>query len=84
MKSENPLLTQYLNHNNLLPQGKSNTQSSKNVPNMSQEEHLMMQSVEKCNETTPTDIEKKYVYEIYEKIAPHFSSTRYKPWPKIE
>ena len=32
----------------------------------------------------PTDIEKKYVYDIYEKIAPHFSSTRYKPWPKIE
>jgi ubiquinone/menaquinone biosynthesis C-methylase UbiE len=29
-------------------------------------------------------VEKKYVYEIYEKIAPHFSSTRYKPWPKIE
>lgn len=31
-----------------------------------------------------TDVEKKYVYEIYEKIAPHFSHTRYKPWPKIE
>lgn len=29
-------------------------------------------------------MERKYVYEIYEKIAPHFSSTRYKPWPKIE
>lgn len=32
----------------------------------------------------PTDIEKKYVYEIYDKIASHFSSTRYKPWPKIK
>ena len=31
-----------------------------------------------------TDMEKKHVYEVYEKIAPHFSNTRYKPWPKIE
>ena len=26
----------------------------------------------------------KHVYEVYDKIAPHFSHTRYKPWPKIE
>ncbi len=32
---------------------------------------------------TPTDIEKKHVYDVYEKIAPHFSHTRYKPWPKV-
>lgn len=32
---------------------------------------------------TPTDMEKKHVYEVYDKIAPHFSNTRYKPWPKI-
>jgi len=31
-----------------------------------------------------TEMEKKHVYEVYEKIAPHFSNTRYKPWPKIE
>lgn len=31
----------------------------------------------------PTDIEKKLVYEVYEKIAPHFSHTRYKPWPHV-
>lgn len=31
-----------------------------------------------------TDMEKKHVYEVYEKIAPHFSNTRYKPWPKIQ
>jgi alkylated DNA repair protein alkB homolog 8 len=30
-----------------------------------------------------TDMEKQHVYEVYEKIAPHFSNTRYKPWPKI-
>lgn len=28
-------------------------------------------------------MEKKHVYEVYDKIAPHFSNTRYKPWPKI-
>ena len=41
----------------------------------------MMKQVESLDQNTPTDIEKKYVYEIYEKIAPHFSNTRYKPWP---
>ena len=30
-----------------------------------------------------TAMEKQHVYEVYEKIAPHFSHTRYKPWPKI-
>ena len=33
--------------------------------------------------TLPTEIEKKHVYDVYEKIAPHFSHTRYKPWPKV-
>jgi alkylated DNA repair protein alkB homolog 8 len=32
----------------------------------------------------PTEIEQKHVYEVYEKIAPHFSKTRYKPWPKVQ
>ena len=32
---------------------------------------------------TATDMEKQHVYEVYEKIAPHFSNTRYKPWPEI-
>jgi len=41
----------------------------------------------KENETKPitaTKMEKEHVYEVYEKIAPHFSNTRYKPWPKVE
>lgn len=25
-----------------------------------------------------------HVYDVYEKIAPHFSNTRYKPWPMIK
>lgn len=33
---------------------------------------------------TATEMEKKHVYEVYDKIAPHFSNTRYKPWPKIQ
>ncbi len=31
-----------------------------------------------------TEMEKKHVYEVYDKIAPHFSNTRYKPWPRIQ
>ena len=31
----------------------------------------------------PTEIEKKHVYEVYDKISAHFSHTRYKPWPQV-
>lgn len=38
----------------------------------------------KINESSEiTDIEKRHVYAVYERIAPHFSHTRYKPWPKV-
>jgi alkylated DNA repair protein alkB homolog 8 len=40
-------------------------------------------SKENIESLTPTEIEKKHVYDVYEKIAPHFSHTRYKPWPKV-
>jgi alkylated DNA repair protein alkB family protein 8 len=50
----------------------------------SEEETKMLEMVQNLKEDKPTDLEKKFVYEIYEKIAPHFSHTRYKPWPKIE
>lgn len=33
--------------------------------------------------TKATDMEKQHVYEVYDKIASHFSNTRYKPWPMI-
>ena len=36
------------------------------------------------NPTTATSMEKEHVYDVYEKIAPHFSNTRYKPWPKVQ
>ncbi|OQR97209.1 alkylated DNA repair protein alkB 8 [Thraustotheca clavata] len=32
----------------------------------------------------PTETEKLFVHEFYEKIASHFSSTRHSPWPRIE
>lgn len=28
--------------------------------------------------------ERQFVHDVYEEIAPHFSQTRYKPWPVIE
>ena len=34
--------------------------------------------------TKATNMEKEHVYDVYEKIAPHFSNTRYKPWPRVE
>ncbi|KAK6429985.1 tRNA methyltransferase, has a role in tRNA modification [Oleoguttula sp. CCFEE 5521] len=32
----------------------------------------------------PGAYEEQHVHSVYEEIAPHFSSTRYKPWPIIE
>lgn len=49
-----------------------------------EEEKKIMEKSELHSETKPTELEKKFVYEVYDKIAPHFSHTRYKPWPKIE
>lgn len=79
MKTKNPLLQEYLAKINKL----GFIQDNKVVPNKTQEETELMQN-QVPESIVPTDIEKKYVYEIYDKIAPHFSATRYKPWPKIE
>ena len=38
----------------------------------------------KKNDEKPGEFEKKFVYGVYEKIAPHFSATRYQPWPKVQ
>ena len=32
----------------------------------------------------PENYEEQHVHEVYEQIASHFSSTRYKPWPIVE
>ena len=34
--------------------------------------------------TAPETYEQQHVHEVYEQIASHFSSTRYKPWPIVE
>ena len=39
--------------------------------------------VDKNASNKPTEIEKKHVYEVYDKISEHFSHTRYKPWPLV-
>ena len=39
--------------------------------------------VDKKASEKPTEIEKKHVYEVYDKISAHFSQTRYKPWPMV-
>src|ERR1700728_2385874 len=31
----------------------------------------------------PEDYEEEHVHEVYQQIASHFSSTRYKPWPIV-
>jgi hypothetical protein len=40
-------------------------------------------SIDQTESSNPTEIEKKHVYEVYDKIATHFSLTRYKPWPLV-
>ncbi|CAD8149645.1 unnamed protein product [Paramecium octaurelia] len=82
MKNKNPLLQEYLAKLNQI----GIIQDNKVVPNKTQEEIQLLEEQQQQLLQIPkaTEVEKKYVYEIYDKIAPHFSSTRYKPWPKIE
>ncbi|XP_061484662.1 alkylated DNA repair protein alkB homolog 8 isoform X2 [Rhineura floridana] len=35
------------------------------------------------NEREASKLEEKYVHEVYEGIATHFSSTRHSPWPRV-
>lgn len=32
---------------------------------------------------SPLEYEREHVHEVYDAIAPHFSSTRYRPWPQV-
>jgi tRNA (uracil-5-)-methyltransferase TRM9 len=40
--------------------------------------------MEDPKELAPEKYEEQHVHEVYEQIASHFSSTRYKPWPIVE
>ena len=31
-----------------------------------------------------SELESKFVRDVYREIAPHFSDTRHKPWPKVK
>ncbi|KAL6522059.1 tRNA methyltransferase, has a role in tRNA modification [Orobanche minor] len=49
---------------------------------------IATKNIPKCTppskvQTTP-EIEKKYVHRVYDAIAPHFSSTRFAKWPKVQ
>lgn len=35
-------------------------------------------------QAVPQDHEQQFVHDVYNEIAPHFSLTRYKPWPIVE
>ncbi|KAG0037686.1 tRNA methyltransferase, has a role in tRNA modification [Podila clonocystis] len=53
---------------------------------MSQKNPLHIPSPFQANEPdmTPEQKEQQYVHSVYQVIAPHFSATRYKPWPVVE
>ncbi|CAG9325183.1 unnamed protein product [Blepharisma stoltei] len=40
--------------------------------------------IEETKDLNPTSLEKDFVFDTYDKIASHFSHTRYKPWPKVD
>lgn len=61
-----------------------NETGKKIVYNDSEEQKLIDEARESEEKEKPTDMEKKYVYDVYEKIASHFSHTRYKAWPQVE
>lgn len=49
------------------------------------EEYCDRKNIEENKDLEKSEyIEKEFVYDVYDKIAPHFSHTRYKPWPKVE
>ena len=59
-----------------------NTNKEINLANVSSLQDFGVQLDKNASEK-PTEIEKKHVYEVYDKISAHFSQTRYKPWPQV-
>lgn len=62
----------------------NNKKDTKVIYNDPAEQELINEAKLSEEKHKPTGMEKKYVYEVYEKIADHFSDTRYKPWPQVE
>lgn len=63
--------------------------SEAKIPSISPEESTQEPGTKKevgKNSTNlrPENYEEQHVHQVYEQIASHFSSTRYKPWPIVE
>lgn len=62
------------------------TQTNQKISNTEEESEKLqvkMALQEESQVNVPGNLEKEYVYEVYDKIADHFSNTRYKPWPRV-
>ena len=65
-----------------ITQVSQNTNKEINIESVSSLKDFGVEVDKKASEK-PTEIEKKHVYEVYDKISAHFSHTRYKPWPQV-
>ena len=65
-----------------ITQVSQNTNKEINIESVSSLQDFGVE-VDKKASDKPTEIEKKHVYEVYDKISEHFSHTRYKPWPQV-
>ncbi len=57
---------------------------SKFPENSTKELGTRNESDENITSLLPESYEEQHVHQVYEQIASHFSSTRYKPWPIVE
>jgi tRNA (uracil-5-)-methyltransferase TRM9 len=65
------------------PSGQSNLPGE---PSTAPENDTLSQNSDRAAEslTSAEVYEQTHVHEVYNTIAPHFSRTRYKPWPIVE
>ena len=70
------------NNKSTITQLSQNTNKEINLQNVSSLQDFGVE-IDKNASEKPTEIEKKHVYEVYDKISAHFSETRYKPWPQV-
>jgi ubiquinone/menaquinone biosynthesis C-methylase UbiE len=76
----------FLRTENLTVYPPPQTSSNKPIEMEKPDDDMMQLKLSQQAETQakiPGALEKKYVYEVYDKIADHFSNTRYKPWPRV-
>ena len=80
-KSKSSKITKDIGKLNLTQKSKS-TNKEINLESVSTLQDFGVE-IDKNASDKPTEIEKKHVYEVYDKISEHFSHTRYKPWPLV-